>query len=116
VQRIPTAVNIGLFICVHLHVVTLFYIFLPPLRKSFGILTCYGLDGAASIPGSEKMFSSPQRPDGFWGSPNLLPNGAHSPGVMQQGREANHSTTSMSRSKKVELYLNSPFIHGIMLK
>jgi hypothetical protein len=37
--------------------------------SSVGIATGYGLEGRGSIPGRVKIFSSPQRPDQFWGTP-----------------------------------------------
>jgi hypothetical protein len=33
--------------------------------SSVGIATGYGIDGPGSIPGGERIFSSPQRPDRF---------------------------------------------------
>jgi hypothetical protein len=35
----------------------------------------YRLDGPSSVPSSARFFSSPQRPDQFWGPPSLLSNG-----------------------------------------
>jgi hypothetical protein len=40
-----------------------------------GTAMAYGLDGPGSIPGIARVFSSPQRPDGFWGLTSLLSNG-----------------------------------------
>jgi hypothetical protein len=71
----------------------------------------YGLDGLGSIPGSARFFSSPQRPDRFWGPPNLLSNenrGSISLGVKRQGREADHSHPSSAEVKKG--------LYGIVLK
>jgi hypothetical protein len=41
---------------------------------SVGIATGNGMDRKSSIPGSARIFSSPQRPDRLWGPPSLLPN------------------------------------------
>jgi hypothetical protein len=43
--------------------------------SSVGIATGHGLDGQGSIPGSEKYFSYPQRPDRLWVPTILLSNG-----------------------------------------
>jgi hypothetical protein len=41
--------------------------------SSVGIATCYGLDGRGWTPGKgEKLFSTPRRPDRFWGSTRVL--------------------------------------------
>jgi hypothetical protein len=44
--------------------------------SSVGIATGYGLDdrgrGGSSSPDRVKIFTSPYRPDRFWGPPNLL--------------------------------------------
>jgi hypothetical protein len=40
-----------------------------------GIATSCGMDGLVSIPGMARFFSSPQRPDQFWGPYRLLSNG-----------------------------------------
>jgi hypothetical protein len=42
--------------------------------SSVRIATDYWLDGPCSIPGSERIFSSPQRPDRLLGPPSLLCN------------------------------------------
>jgi hypothetical protein len=39
--------------------------------RSVGIAMSYGLEDSGSIPGSDKFFPSPQRPDRLWGPPNL---------------------------------------------
>jgi hypothetical protein len=36
------------------------------------IFSSYGLDSSGSIPGRERFFSSPQRPDQLWGPESLL--------------------------------------------
>jgi hypothetical protein len=46
----------------------------------FGIATSYGLDArvvGVRVPVESRIFSSPGRPDRFWGPPNLLSNGYH---------------------------------------
>jgi hypothetical protein len=43
--------------------------------SSVGIETGYGLDGLGLIPGSARIFFSPQHPDRLWDPPNLLSNG-----------------------------------------
>jgi hypothetical protein len=45
--------------------------------SSVGIVTSYGLDGGrvgVRVPVRSRIFSSPRRPDRFWGPPNLLSN------------------------------------------
>jgi hypothetical protein len=62
------------------------------------------------VPVGKIIFSSPRRPDRFWGPPSLLPNGYRglSPGVKLQGREADHSPqTNAEVKKKVTLYIHS---------
>jgi hypothetical protein len=43
--------------------------------SSVGIETSYGLDGPGSMPGSARLFSSPQRRDRLWSPPSISPNG-----------------------------------------
>jgi hypothetical protein len=51
--------------------------------SSVSIVTIYELDGHSSIPGrGKRLFSTPQRPDRFWGPPSLLSNGY--PGMFLQ--------------------------------
>jgi hypothetical protein len=48
------------------------------LDSSVGIATGYGLDDqgmGVRIPEWSRIFSSPRRPDWFWGPPNVLSNG-----------------------------------------
>jgi hypothetical protein len=40
--------------------------------SSVGIATVYGLVDPDSIPGRDKIFLFPQRPDRLWGPPSLL--------------------------------------------
>jgi hypothetical protein len=63
----------------------------------------YGLDGPGSIPGSERCFSSPRRPDRLRGPPkpaNQWVPGALSLGVKGPEREADHSPLSGAEVKK----------------
>jgi hypothetical protein len=41
-------------------------------NSSVGKATGYWPNGLGSIPGMARLFSSPQRSDRFWGTPNLL--------------------------------------------
>jgi hypothetical protein len=76
--------------------------------SSVGIATGYGLDDRGSIPGSERFFSTQQRPDRIWGPPSLPSNGCQGsnkdsfPGGGGRGvkREADHSPPSSARVKK----------------
>jgi hypothetical protein len=48
------------------------------LVSPFGVATGYGLDGrgvGVRVPVGPRLFSSPRRPDRFWGPPSLLSNG-----------------------------------------
>jgi hypothetical protein len=59
------------------------------LDSAVGIATGYGLDDrevGVRFPGWSKIFPSPRRPDGFWGSPNLLSNGYG--GLFPGGKDA----------------------------
>jgi hypothetical protein len=69
--------------------------------SSVGIATSYGLEGRGSVPGRNKrFFSSPQRPDRFWGLSRLqwVPK-ALFPGVKRPGNEADHSSPSSDKVK-----------------
>jgi hypothetical protein len=71
-------VSIGNFVSPSLLKFPKIKIFIPIIRSrdiSVGIAADYGLDGPVSIPGSARFFSSPQRPERFWGPPRLLSNG-----------------------------------------
>jgi hypothetical protein len=61
------------------------------------------LDGRGSIPSKGKaFFSTPQRPDRFWGPLNLLFNGYRgtlSPGVKRPERETDHSPPTNAEVK-----------------
>jgi hypothetical protein len=70
--------------------------------SSVSIVMGYGLDGPGSIPGSERLFSTPQHPDRFWGPLSLLSNGHQgvSLGRKWPGREAEDSPPSSAEVKK----------------
>jgi hypothetical protein len=66
------------------------------------IATSYGLDDrevGIRVPVVSRIFSSPRRPDRFWGPANLLSNGYR--GVKQPGREADHSPPDSPEDKKM---------------
>jgi hypothetical protein len=68
------------FLIIPIHVIcraTVFvlYFFRRIRDSSVSISTGYGLGGPGSIPGVQKFFSSPQRPDRLWGAASLLSNG-----------------------------------------
>jgi hypothetical protein len=69
---------------------------------SVGIAEGYRLGGCSSIPGKGKRrVPSPQRPDRFWGSFNLLSNGyrGYFHGVKRPGRDVVHSPPSTAEVK-----------------
>jgi hypothetical protein len=79
---------------------------------SVGIAIGYGLDGQGSIPSRARLFPSPQLSDEVWGPPSFLSSGYWgeiSPGVKQQGHEADHSLLSSSEVKKGGVI--PPFLH-----
>jgi hypothetical protein len=65
----------------------------------------------------KRHFFTPERPDKFWGSPNLLLNGYRfSRGVKLPGHVTDHSPPSSSKVKMVELYLYTTILlHDAML-
>jgi hypothetical protein len=86
------------------------------------IATSYGLDDrgvGVQVPVGARIFTSPCRPDRFWGSPNLLSNGhcGLSPGVKRSGRESDHSPPASAQVKKMWIYTShSPILlHGVVL-
>jgi hypothetical protein len=69
--------------------------------SSIGIVTGYGLDGLGLIPGSARLFSSPQHLDsGAHPASYPMGTGALSLRVKQQGHEADHSPPSSAEAKK----------------
>jgi hypothetical protein len=55
------------------------------IDSMFGVETGCGLDGRGVevwVPVRERIFSSPRRPDRFWGLPSLLSNGMSLHGVV----------------------------------
>jgi hypothetical protein len=84
--------------------------------SAVGIATGYGLDGRGvgiRVPVGARIFSSPRRPDGFWGPPSLLSNGYRelSVGVKRPGREADHSPLTTADVKNTWIYTStSPYV------
>jgi hypothetical protein len=80
--------------------------------SSVGIATGYGRDDRGvrfRVPVRSRIFSSPQCPDRLWSPTDLLSNGyqgANSPRVKQERREADHSPQFVQWSRTVELYLH----------
>jgi hypothetical protein len=76
------------------HVIKYSFSYTKSRAISVGIATAYGLDDrevGVRVPAESRIFTSSRRPDRLWGAPNLLSNGyqgAVSPGVKRQGREA----------------------------
>jgi hypothetical protein len=71
----------------------------PARDSTVSIATGYGLDDrevGVRVPIESRNFSSPRRPDGFWGPSSLLFNGycggGLSAGVKRPGREVDHSS------------------------
>jgi hypothetical protein len=83
--------------------------------STVGIATGYGLDGqgvGVQVPVGSRIFSSPRRPDRFWGPFNLLSNGYWElfPRGKMAGREANHSPPASAEVKKMWIYTStSPY-------
>jgi hypothetical protein len=69
--------------------------------------------------GGWQFFSSPPRPDRFWGPPSLLSNNyrGRSPGVKQPGRESDHSPPSSAEVENAWSYTSTPPMrfHGVGL-
>jgi hypothetical protein len=74
--------------------------------SAVGIPTGYRLDDqgvGVRVSVGASILISPCRPDRLWGSPSLLSDalpGALSPGVKRPGREADHSPSTVLRSRK----------------
>jgi hypothetical protein len=85
------------------------------------IATGYGLEDHCSVPGRGKnIFSTPQLPDGLWGSPSLLPNGYRKggsfPEVKRPECETGFSRLSGVEDKMVQFNLHSLIrLHGMVL-
>jgi hypothetical protein len=107
------SVNIGLSIILGL-ILPLqhgFYVTVPPKLKSQDsavvIVSGYGLDDqgvGVRVPVGSRIFSSPSRPDQFWGPPSLLFNGywgVLSLEVKWPGRETDHSPPTSAKIKKM---------------
>jgi hypothetical protein len=85
-------------------------------------VTGYELDDRGvkvGVPAGSKIFTSPYCPEWFWDPPNLLSNGywkVLSLEVKILGREADHSPPIGTEKKKImDLHINSPCLHGIVL-
>jgi hypothetical protein len=82
--------------------------------SAVGIATGYGLDDrgvGVRVPVGSRIFSSPSRPDGLWGPPNLLSNwyrGSLSPRVKRPRREADYSPPASAEVKKMWIYTSTP--------
>jgi hypothetical protein len=72
--------------------------------------TGYRLDGqmvGVRVPVGARFFSSPRRPDRFWGPPSLLTNryqGLFAPGVKRPWREADPSPPTSAEVKNTWIY------------
>jgi hypothetical protein len=83
-------------------------------KSAVGIETAYRLDDGwvgVGVPVGSRIFSSPYRPDRFWGStqpPIKWVQGAISPGVKQQGREGGNSPPTSAEVKKMWIYTSTP--------
>jgi hypothetical protein len=65
------------------------------------------------VPVRARIFSSPRRPDWFWGPPSLLSNGywKFSPGIKRPGREADHSPPTSAEVKNTWFYTSTtPYV------
>jgi hypothetical protein len=86
-----------------------------------GIATGYWLDDrgvGVRVPVGSRIFSTSSRPAlGSTQPPVQWVPGALSPGIKQQGREADHSPpTSAEVKKDVDLCIHSPIrLHGVVL-
>jgi hypothetical protein len=75
--------------------------------NSVGIATGYGLDDRGTgvrVAVDARIFSSPRRPDRFWGPPIILSNGywgLFPRRVKRPGREADHSPATSAEVKKM---------------
>jgi hypothetical protein len=82
------------------------------LDSSVGIATSYGLNGQGWIPGSARLFSSPQCPNRLWGPTSLLSigyQGLFPRGMKRQGHEADYLPPSRAEVKKGEAL--PPLLH-----
>jgi hypothetical protein len=73
------------------------------------IVTGYMLDDQGvgiRVPVEARIFTSPCRPDRFWGPLNFLSNAYR--GVKPPGREAYHSLPTSAEVKKTWVYTSTP--------
>jgi hypothetical protein len=85
-------------------------------ERAVGIVTDNGLDNRGfEVRVGSGIFSSPRRPDRFWGPPSLQSNGYR--GVKRLGGEADHSPPTSAEAKKTWIYTSTPPIslHGVVL-
>jgi hypothetical protein len=73
--------------------------------STVGLAAAYWLDDrrvSIRVPAGPKIFTSPYRPDRFWGPPKLLSNGLRGffLVVMRPGHEADHSPPTSAEVKK----------------
>jgi hypothetical protein len=87
-----------------------------------GIATGYELDDrkvGVWVPVGSRIFSSPRRPDGLWGTSNLLSNGYR--GIFSGDKAAGAWSWPLTSSQRwgqenVDLYIHSPIrVDGILL-
>jgi hypothetical protein len=81
-----------------------------------GMTTGYGLEDrgiGVQAPVRSRIFSSPQRPDRFWGPPSLLSNGYRR---LFPGGKAAEAWSYCRSQENVGLYIHSPTrLHGVGL-
>jgi hypothetical protein len=82
--------------------------------NSVGIATDYGLDDrgvGVRVPVGARIFTTPCRPDWFWGPPSIVTNGYRRffiRGVKRQGRDADHISTASAEVRKMWIYTSTP--------
>jgi hypothetical protein len=84
----------------------------PPIFELKKIATGYGLDGREAgvrFSVGDRFFSSPRRPDRFWGPPRLhwVPE-TLSPGIKRPGSEADHSPPTTVEVMNTWIYTSTP--------
>jgi hypothetical protein len=83
-----------------------------PIPKSRRQDTVAGIEtGYELVPVRSRIFSTPRRPDRFWGPPSLLSNeyrGPFPPGMKRPGFEAEHSPPASVEVKKMWIFTCIP--------